>query len=118
MSLRDKAAITGIGETANSGRSVPSPQLGALVRAIKGAGLHPSDIDVIIPYGSAVVADDFVTNFGIPDLRFSATTPLGGASCVAAVQYAMGAMVADAKIGLVSGYGDMGDGSVAMLWRG
>jgi acetyl-CoA acetyltransferase len=35
------------------------------------------------------VAEDFVTNFGIPDLRFSATTPMGGASCVAALQCAV-----------------------------
>lgn len=97
MSLRDKAAVTGIGETAytrDSGRSVLSLQLEASLRAIKDAGLQPSDIDGIIPYGSAVVAEDFVTNFGIPDLRYSATTPLGGASCVAAVQCAIGAIAA------------------------
>jgi len=43
-----------------------------------------------------VVAEDFVTNFGIPDLRFSATTPMGGASAVAAVQCAL-AVVATAS---------------------
>ena len=41
---------------------------------------------------SGAVAEDFVTNFGIPDLRFSATTPMGGASPVAAVQCAIAAI--------------------------
>ena len=52
--------------------------------------MSPKDIDGVIPYGAgAAVAEDFVTNFGIEDLRYSATTPMGGASCVAAVQSAV-----------------------------
>ena len=97
MSMREKAAITGVGETVysrESGRSVVSLQLEASLRAIEDAGLRPSDIDGVIPYGSAVVAEELVTNFGIGDLRFSATTPLGGASCVAAVQCATAAIAA------------------------
>ncbi len=89
MSLRDKGVISGVGETAysrNSGQSVVALQMQAALAAIADAGLTPKDIDGIIPYGtSGVVAEDFVTNFGIADLRFSATTPMGGASCVAAV---------------------------------
>src|SRR2546428_13256231 len=90
MGLKERGAITGIGETAysrNSGRSVVALQMEASLAAIADAGLTPKDIDGIIAYAaSGVVAEDFVTNFGIPDLRFSATTPMGGASCVAAVQ--------------------------------
>ena len=93
MSLRERIAITGVGETAysrNSGKSVLALQLEASLKAIDDAGLSPKDIDGIIPYSnSAVVAEDFVTNFGIDDLRFSATTPLGGASCVAGIQAAL-----------------------------
>ncbi len=40
------------------------------------------------------MAEDFVTNFGIPDLRFSATTPMGGASAVASIQCAFAALQA------------------------
>src|SRR5215510_9758102 len=98
MSLKDKGAITGVGETAyssNSGQSVLALQMRAALAAIADAGLTPKDIDGIIPYGaSGVVAEDFVTNFGIPDLRFSATTPMGGASCVAAVQCAVAVIAA------------------------
>jgi acetyl-CoA acetyltransferase len=79
MSLKERGAITGIGETAysrNSGKSVVALQMEAALAAIADAGLAPTDIDGIIAYApSGVVAEDFVTNFGIPDLRFSATTP-------------------------------------------
>jgi hypothetical protein len=79
MGLKERGAITGIGETAysrNSGKSVVALQMQASLEAIADAGLTPTDIDGVIVYGpSGVVAEDFVTNFGIPDLRFSATTP-------------------------------------------
>jgi acetyl-CoA acetyltransferase len=98
MSLRDKGAITGVGETSysrNSGQSVVALQMQASLTAIADAGLAPKDIDGIIAYAtSGVVAEDFITNFGIPDLRFSATTPLGGASCIAALQCALAAITA------------------------
>jgi hypothetical protein len=58
----------------------------ASLAAIADAGLAPTDIDGIIAYAPSGVVEDFVANFGIPDLRFSATTPMGGASAVAAVQ--------------------------------
>src|SRR6185312_13129497 len=65
----------------------------ASLAAIADAGLAPTDIDGIIAYApSGVVAEDFVTNFGIPDLRFSATTPMGGASAVASIQCALAAI--------------------------
>ena len=93
MSLKEKAAITGVGETEYtrmSGKSILALQLEASLNAIADAGLSPKEIDGIIPYSnSPVVAEDFVTNFGISDLRFSATAPLGGASCVAAIQCAL-----------------------------
>lgn len=97
MSLRERGAITGVGETAysrQSGRSVLSLQLEASLKAIEDAGLRPSDIDGVIPYAGGVVSEDFITNLGLPDLRFSAVTPLGGASCVAAVQCAVAAIAA------------------------
>ena len=98
MSLKGKAAITGVGDTRYSkaaGRSVMTQQMEASLSAIRDAGLDPKDIDGIIAYGSmAVVAEDFITNFGIPDLTFSATTPLGGASAVSSIQCAAAAIAA------------------------
>jgi len=95
MSLREKVAITGVGETAymrGTDRTALSLQLEASLRAIDDAGLTPKDIDGLIPYGMGVVAEDLVTNFGIPDLRFSATTPMGGATAVASIQCAAAAI--------------------------
>jgi acetyl-CoA acetyltransferase len=98
MSLREKAAITGIGETAyvrGSGKSAFQLQIEASLAAIADAGLTPKDIDGLVPIGiTGAPAEEFVTNFGIPDLRFSALTPLGGASSIAAVQCAAAAIAA------------------------
>jgi acetyl-CoA acetyltransferase len=98
MSLREKAAVTGIGETAyvrGSGKSAFQLQVEASLTAIADAGLTPKDIDGIIPIGiTGAPAEEFVTSFGIPDLRFSALTPLGGASSIAAVQCAAAAIAA------------------------
>lgn len=96
--LFEKCAISGIGETAyvrGSGKSETALQMEASLKAIADAGLSPKDIDGVIPYATgSAVAEDFITNFGIADLSLSATTPLGGASCLAAVQLAVGAIVA------------------------
>ncbi len=92
MSLREAAAITGVGETKymrGTDRTPVSLAMEASLNAIADAGLKPTDIDGLIPYGMGAVAEDFITNFGLPDLRFSATTPMGGASPVASIQCAM-----------------------------
>jgi acetyl-CoA acetyltransferase len=98
MSIYRTCAVTGIGETQyskQSRKSVLALYLEASLAAIRDAGLNPKDIDGIIPYSnSPVVAEDLVTNFGIPDLKFSATTPLGGASPVAALQCAVAVVTA------------------------
>jgi acetyl-CoA acetyltransferase len=97
LPLKEKGAVTGIGETAysrSSGKSVARLALEASLAAIEDAGLAPSDIDGVIPYMLGPVAEDFITNLGIPDLKFSAVTPLGGASPVAAVQCAIAVIAA------------------------
>lgn len=98
MSLNGKGAIVGIGATKYSARSPQSSyelQIEAALKAIADSGLNPRDIDGIIPVGiTAAPAEDYVTNFGIADLRLSATTPLGGASPVAALQCAIAAIAA------------------------
>ena len=92
MPLHETGAITGVGETKymrGTDRTPLSLQLEASLNAIRDAGLKPTDIDGLIPYGHGAVAEDFITNFGIADLRFSATTPMGGASAVASIQCAL-----------------------------
>lgn len=98
MSLREKGSITGVGETAymrGSEKTALELQIEASLIAIDDAGLTPKDIDGIIPIGiTAAPAEELITNFGIKDLRFSAITPLGGASPIAAVQCAIAAISA------------------------
>jgi acetyl-CoA acetyltransferase len=96
MSLRDKAAMTGIGETAyQRGATRPGTalQLEASLRAIADAGLTPRDIDGIMPIGvSGASAEELATNLGITDLRYSAVTPMGGAGGIASIQTAAAAI--------------------------
>ena len=89
--MRNVAAITGIGETdysKNSGMSDKALQLQAIARAVADAGLKPHDIDGFIPssVGPGLTAEDFVDNMGTPDLRFSVTLHIGGASGIAGIQ--------------------------------
>ncbi len=98
MTINNIAAVTGIGETAYTrgapGRTGIDLQMEAALKAIADAGLQPTEIDgVMIPMGTGpTTAEDFITNLAIPDLRFSAVTPLGGAGCVAALQAAAAAI--------------------------
>ena len=90
--LRDRSAVTGIGETCyarETDKSALRLTLEAALAAIADAGLDPNDIDGAIPYGLGdTLAEDFITNFGLRDLRYSAHVPMGGASAVAALQSA------------------------------
>ena len=90
--LRDKAAISGIGETEYTRGTTKSGlalQLEASLKAIEDAGLSPRDIDGIIPYfPGGGIAEDFIANLGLPDLTLSTFIPMGGATCVAAIQTA------------------------------
>ena len=100
MTLRDRACVSGVGETAyvrGSPHTAFELQVESSLKAIADAGLTPKDIDGIIPIGIVSgTADDFIDNFGIPDLRFSAVIPHGGASPVMALQCAAAAIAAGA----------------------
>ena len=90
--LREKAAISGIGETAYTRGTTKSGlalQLEASLKAIADAGLEPRDIDGVIPYfPGGGIAEDFIANLGLTDLKLSVFVPMGGATCVAAIQTA------------------------------
>jgi acetyl-CoA acetyltransferase len=93
MNSREVAAVTGVAETVYArGVSQCSSlglQLEASLAAIHDAGLSPADIDGIIPMSNgSALSEDFITDFGLRDLRFSAAIPMGGASPVAALQLA------------------------------
>lgn len=98
MTLNGSVAIAGIGETAYTRRSPRTSdelQFEASLAAITDAGLEPPDIDGVIPVGiTGAPAEEYVTNLGIRDLRFSALIPHGGASGIGALQCAAAAIAA------------------------
>ena len=68
--LRDKAAVSGIGETAYT-RGTPKSglalQLEASLAAIADAGLSPRDIDGVVPYfPGGGIAEDFLNRSADP----------------------------------------------------
>ncbi len=80
--MKDKAAIVGVGHTEyskDSGRSEMSLAVEAIRNAISDAGLKPSDIDGIAKF--TMDNNDHVllaANLGITALRFFAEAPWGG----------------------------------------
>src|SRR2546423_2433771 len=80
--LKDKAAIVGIGHTEyskDSGRSEISLAVEAIRNAVADAGLKPADIDGIAKYSMDNNDPiDIAANLGIPALRFFAEAPYGG----------------------------------------
>jgi len=90
--IHKNACITGIGETPYTKGAIKSAfelQLESSVLAIADAGITAQEIDGVIPIGIVSgTSDEFIENLGIPDLRFSAQIPHGGASPVMALQLA------------------------------
>jgi len=80
--LKDQAAIVGIGHTEyskDSGRSEMSLAVEAIRNAILDAGLKPTDIDGIAKYGMDNNSEiDIAANLGIPALRFFGEVGYGG----------------------------------------
>jgi len=93
-SLRDQAAIVGIGETdysRDSGRSELSMAVEAVKKAVADAGLETSDIDGILKFtADSTPQGELAACLGIPYLRYYGELgPLGGAACGLVVQAAM-----------------------------
>jgi acetyl-CoA acetyltransferase len=87
-SLRDKAAIVGIGETAYVRRSTKNLQaliFEAAEKACADAGITPKDIDGIVGCGvsgPAIQIKEFTENYEPPAVTFSAVAPFGGGAAV------------------------------------
>src|SRR5205807_428211 len=89
VDLRDRAAITGIGQTAfgrDLGRSELDLACEAVIAACDDAGLRVEDIDGVVRYGIEQVTEvHLLATLGIPRLRFMAETPSGGGGLASTV---------------------------------
>jgi acetyl-CoA acetyltransferase len=93
LSLRDQAALVGVGETAycrapGSGKSELALMLDAARAALDDAGLSPGDVDGVVTPIWGASAEDFAVNFGVRDLRWAVQVNMGGASPVVGLQNA------------------------------
>lgn len=90
-SIKDKACITGIGETTYSkcsGMSTTALILQASTRAISDAGLKNGDIDGVVAPFLGASSYELGASLGIRDLKWAVTVQMGGASSVAAIMNA------------------------------
>jgi len=83
--LQGRACIVGIGDTPYR-RGSEGPvhsstriELEACEAAIADAGLRPSEIDGILPFYGLSIAEALAVNLGVKDLRYQATSHVGGA---------------------------------------
>src|SRR2546425_10327797 len=87
MTIRNKTAIVGIGQTEfskDSGRSTLHMALEAILEALEDAGLKPADIDGVVKMAANddVFEIDLLRSLGLRNLRFFAEIPHGGgAAC-------------------------------------
>jgi acetyl-CoA acetyltransferase len=90
--LKDEAAIVGIGQTEfskNSGRSELSLACEATAAAIADAGLQPSDIDGMTTFTMDTTDEiEIARTVGIGDLTFFSRTPHGGGAAIGVMHQA------------------------------
>lgn len=98
MTIRNKTAIAGIGQTEfskDSGRSTRQMALEAILEALEDAGLKTEDIDGMVKMGANddVFEIDILRSLGLDNLRFFAEIPHGGGAACGTIAAAVAAIV-------------------------
>src|SRR5499427_474068 len=82
VSLKDKAAIVGVGQlpfAKDIGRSEDVTALEAAKLALEDAGLRPSDVDGMMKWSIQVTSENAIARaLGVPNLRFFGEVGYGG----------------------------------------
>src|ERR1700759_4609640 len=84
MSIKDQAAVVGVGATPyyKRGQSVPETQLSmactAILGALEDAGLTADDLDGFAIYSNSIDPAQVASVLGVPEVRFAATLTSGG----------------------------------------
>jgi acetyl-CoA acetyltransferase len=110
MTLRDKAAVVGVGATPyyKRGQSVPQTLLElagkATLAALDDAGLTVDDVDGLALYSMGLGGDTslFAQVLGIPEVRFTATLTGGGGGSAGSVGLAAAAIASGMATTVVS----------------
>jgi acetyl-CoA acetyltransferase len=121
VSLRDKAAIVGIGQlpfAKDIGRPEEVTALEAAKLALEDAGLRPSDLDGMVKWSIQTTAENAIArSLGIPNLRFFGEVGYGGGGGCGVVGHAAAAIAAGmARCVLV--YRSRNRGSGGRPWAG
>jgi acetyl-CoA acetyltransferase len=121
VSLKDKAAIVGIGQlpfAKDIGRPEEVTALEAAKLALEDAGLRPSDVDGMTKWSIQVTSENAIArSLGIPNLRFFGEVGYGGGGGCGVVGHAAAAIAAGmARCVLV--YRSRNRGSGGRPWAG
>jgi len=121
VSLRDKAAIVGIGQlpfAKDIGRAEDVTALEAATLALADAGLRPADIDGMVKWSIQTTSENVIArNLGVPNLRFFGEVGYGGGGGCGVVGHAAAAIAAGmARCVLV--YRSRNRGSGGRPWAG
>jgi acetyl-CoA acetyltransferase len=121
VSLKDQAAIVGIGQLPFSkdiGRTEQVTALEAAKLALEDAGLRPSDVDGMSKWSIQVTAENAIArNLGVPNLRWFGEVGYGGGGGCGVVGHAAAAIAAGmARCVLV--YRSRNRGSGGRPWAG
>jgi acetyl-CoA acetyltransferase len=98
MTIKDKAAIAGIGRTeyTKRGQSYPETEMSmactAILAALDDAGLTINDLDGFSIYSSSCDPAAVGAELGVPEIRWATTTTSGGGGCVGALGVAAAAI--------------------------
>ena len=98
QSLRDRAAIVGIGQTPFSkglGRSEYDMAVEAIFAACEDAGISPREIDGLVRYDMETTDEEqLLAVLGNPEIRYQASTSWGGGGAVSVLVHAALAITA------------------------
>jgi acetyl-CoA acetyltransferase len=98
MSIKDKAAVVGVGATPyyRRGESYPQTELElacqAILRALDDAGLTTADLDGFAIYSYSCDPAEVAATLGVPEVRFAASLTSGGGGCAGALGLAAAAI--------------------------